>query len=107
MKILVKKKNITPEKAKVISTLLVSLVFMTIVLSLSSMYTSKLLKDAEQEYFDSVHTTLNSYSKIISLQLDDYIHTMQVFYMDRTFENPDLETHFLAPSTVAISKRYS
>ena len=86
-----KKKNITPEKAKVISTLLVSIVFMTIVLSLSSIYTSRMLKDAEEEYFESVHTSLESYSKIISLQLNDYIHSMQTFYEDKIFDNPEPE----------------
>jgi len=90
----VKKKNITPEKAKVISTLLVSIVFMTIVLSLSSIYTKRMLKDAENEYFDSVHTTLDSYTKIISLKLDDYIHSMQVFYTDKIFDNPDPQKIF-------------
>ena len=86
-----KKRNITPEKAKLISTLLLSLVFMTIVLSLSSIYTSRMLKDAEEEYFDSVHTSLDSYSKIISLQLNDYIHSMQVFYEDKIFDDPEPE----------------
>ena len=85
------KKNITPEKAKLISTLLVSIVFMTIVLSLSSIYTSRMLKDAEEEYFESVHTSLESYSKIISLQLNDYIHSMQTFYEDKIFDNPEPE----------------
>ena len=86
-----KKLVISPEKAKLISTLLVSIVFMTIVFSLSSMYTSRMLKNAEEEYFESIHTTLESYSKIISLQLNDYIHSMQVFYADRIFDNPEPE----------------
>ena len=89
-----KKKNITPEKAKVISTLLVSIVFMTIVLSLSSVYTSRMLKDAENEYFDSIDTTLDSYTKIISLKLNDYIHSLQVFYTDKIFDNPDSQKIF-------------
>ena len=89
-----KKKNITPEKAKLISTFLVSIVFMTIVLSLSSIYTSRMLKDAENEYFDSIHTTLDSYTKIISLKLNDYIHSLQVFYTDKIFDNPDSQKIF-------------
>ena len=86
-----KKKNISPEKAKLISTLLVSLVFMTIILSLSNVYTQKMLKDAEEEYFSSIHTTLEGYTKIISLQLKDYIHSLQVFYIDTTFDDPTPE----------------
>ena len=89
-----KKNNISPEKAKFISTLLVSVVFMTIVLSLSGMYTKKMLKNAEEEYFDSIHTTLDSYRKIISLQLNDYIHSMQIVYSDRIFEEPDTQKIF-------------
>ncbi len=86
-----KKKNISPETAKLISTLVVSLIFMTIVLSLSSIYTKKMLKDAENEYFNSIQTTMDGYTKIVSLQLVDYIHSMQTFYKDRTFDNPDTE----------------
>ena len=89
-----KKNNISPEKAKLISTLLVSVVFMTIVLSLSGMYTKKMLKNAEEEYFDSIHTTLDSYRKIISLQLNDYIHSMQIVYSDRIFDEPDIQKIF-------------
>lgn len=53
-----------------------------------------MLKNAEEEYFSSVHTTLESYTKIISLKLNDYIHTMQVFYTDRIFDNPDTASIF-------------
>ena len=45
-----------------------------------------MLKDAEDEYLSSIHTTIEGYTKIISLQLKDYIHSMQVFYMDKIFE---------------------
>ena len=90
--LVVKKSNISPEKAKLISTLLISIIFMFIVLSLSSIYTKKMLKDAEEEYFSSIHTTMEAYTKIISLQLNDYIHSMQVFYLDKTFDNPDPES---------------
>ena len=86
-----KKKNISPEKAKLISTLLISLVFMTIVLTLSSIYTSRMLKDAEDEYFENINIILDSYKKIISVQLNDYIHSMQVFYEDKVFDDPDFD----------------
>lgn len=89
-----KKNNISPEKAKFISTLLVYVVFMTIVLSLSSMYTKKMLKNAEEEYFSSIENTLQSYSKIISLQLNSYIHSMQIVYSDRIFDEPDTQKIF-------------
>ena len=82
-----KKKNISPEKAKLVSTLLVSIIFMTIVLSISRMYTKKMLQDAEDEYFYSLHTTLEGFTKIISLQLYDYIHSMQTFYIDKVFDD--------------------
>ena len=53
-----------------------------------------MLKDAENEYFDSIHTTLDSYTKIISLKLNDYIHSLQVFYTDKIFDNPDSQKIF-------------
>ena len=84
------KRNITPEKAKVISTLLVSIVFMTIVLSLSSMYTKKMLQDAEEEYFSSIHTTLEGFTRIISVQLNTYKYALDSYYVDEIIYKHDI-----------------
>ena len=89
-----KKNNISPEKAKLISTLLVSLIFLTIVLSLSSMYTKKLLKDAENDYFNSLQSTLDGFTRIVSLQLNGYIFSLQTFYEDKIFDDCDTEEIF-------------
>ena len=86
-----KKGNITPEKAKVISTLLVSIVFMSIILSLSRMYTKKMLKDAEDEYFNSIHTTLDGFSRIISVQLNNYKYALNSFYIDEIINKGSIE----------------
>ncbi len=86
-----KRKNITPEKAKVISTLLVSIVFMTIVLSISRMYTKRMLKDAEDEYFESIHTTLEGFTKIITVQLNNYKYALECFYVDEVMEACDIK----------------
>ena len=86
-----KRKNITPEKAKFISTLLISIVFMTIVLSLSSMYTKKMLKDAEEEYFNSIHTTLEGFTRIISIQLNTYKYALDSFYIDEIIYQHDVQ----------------
>lgn len=58
------------------------------------MYTKKMLKNAEEEYFSSIENTLQSYSKIISLQLNSYIHSMQIVYSDRIFDEPDTQKIF-------------
>ena len=86
-----KRKNITPEKAKVISTLLVSIVFMTIVLSISRMYTKRMLKNAEDEYFESIHTTLEGFTKIITVQLNNYKYALECFYVDEVMEACDIK----------------
>lgn len=85
-----KKINISPEKAKLISTLLLSIVFMSIVLSLSSIYTKKMLKDAEDDYFNSIHTTLDGFARIISLQLNNYKYALNSFYIDEVLEDRDI-----------------
>ncbi len=85
-----KRKNITPEKAKVISTLLVSIVFMIIMLSLSRMYTKRMLKNAEDEYFESIHTTLEGFTKIITVQLNNYKYALECFYVDEVMEGYDI-----------------
>ena len=86
-----KRKNITPEKAKIISTILVSIFFMSIVLSLSSMYTKKMLKDAEDEYLNSIHTTLDGFSRIISVQLNSYKYALDSYYVDEIIYQHDVK----------------
>ncbi len=86
-----KKKNISPEKAKLISTFLISIIFMAIVLSISRMHTQKLLKDAEQEYFSNLNTSLDGFTKIINIQLDNYINNLKTFYIDEVFSSCNTE----------------
>ena len=85
-----KRHNITPERAKFISTFLVSLVFMSIILSFSHIYTKKMLKDAEDEYFSSINTTLDGFSRIISIQLNNYKYALNSFYVDEIVETGDV-----------------
>ncbi len=89
-----KKKNISPEKAKFISTLLVSLIFLVIVLSLSRMYTKKQLKEAENEYFYGLHTSLDGITRIINIQLDSYIKNLKTFFIDEIIEDCNTEEIF-------------
>ena len=83
------KKDISPEKAKFISTLLISIIFMTIILSLSRMYTKKMLKEAEEDYFNSINTMMDGFTRIVSIQLHGYIFSLQTFYNDKVFDNCD------------------
>ncbi len=89
-----KKNNISPEKAKLISTLLVSIIFLVIVLSLSRMYTKKQLKQAENEYFYGLHTSLDGYTRIINIQLDSYIKNLKTFFIDEIIQNCNTEEIF-------------
>lgn len=86
---LMTKKDISPEKAKFISTLLISIIFMTIILSLSRMYTKKLLKEAEEDYFNSINTMMDGFTRIVSIQLHGYIFSLQTFYDDKVFDKCD------------------
>ncbi len=86
-----KKKNISPENAKIISTLLVASVFMIIVLTLSSLFTSRALKEAEAQYFESLEKTIEGYQKIVSLQLESYRSSLHAFYVDEFFNDGDKE----------------
>ena len=88
---LVKKKNISPEKAKLISTLLVASVFMIIVLTISSIFTNHALKQAEAQYFESLEKTIEGYQKLVSLQLDSYRSSLHAFYVDEFFIDQDKE----------------
>ncbi|MCR4736517.1 MAG: GGDEF domain-containing protein [Treponema sp.] len=89
-----KKFNISLEKAKIISTILVSIIFMSIVLSISGLYTKKMLKKAENEYFNALQTTVNGFSRIISIKLQDYINSLYAFYVDEIFKDADVNTIF-------------
>ncbi len=77
-----KKHNISPEKAKLISTLLVSIIFMAIVLSISNLYTKRLLNNAKDEYFENIQIMMDGFERIISLQLNAYTNYLNAYYMD-------------------------
>lgn len=85
------KQSISPEKAKLFSTLLVASLFMITVLTLSSLFTSHSLKRAEQQYFESLEKTIEGYQKIVSLQLTSYRNALHAFYVDEYFYNDDKE----------------
>ncbi len=86
-----KKKNISPEKAKLISTLLVSFTFMTIVLSMTGLYTKRMLDNAKSDYFESLNTTLNGFEKIVSLQLNAYKNFLHAYEIDIERSVPDYD----------------
>ena len=54
------------------------------------MYTKKMLKDAEDEYFSSINTTLDGFSRIISIQLNNYKYALNSFYVDEIVETGDV-----------------
>lgn len=85
------KKSISPEKAKIISTLLVASVFMLIVLTLSSLFTNHFLKKAESQYFESLEKTIEGYQEIVSLQLASYRSSLHAFYADEFFNEGNKE----------------
>ena len=88
------KKNISPEHAKLISTLLVSIIFMAAVLTISNMYTKKMLRDAESDYFNSLHSTLDGFTRMVSIQLNGYIFSLQTFYNDHVFNKCNTDEIF-------------
>ena len=91
-----KKKNISPEKAKLISTLLVSFTFMAIVLTISSLYTRRMLDNAKADYFATIETTLEGFEKIVSLQLHEYKNYLRAYQIDieRSVKNYDPQKIF-------------
>ena len=86
-----KKKNITPEKAKLISTLFVSIIFMSFVLFISSIYTQRMLDKAKEDYFNSIRTTLDGFSRIVSIQLNSYKNYLDAYYKDLIRSVPDYD----------------
>ena len=53
---------------------------------MSSMFTKKMLKDAEEDYFATLHSTLDGFTRMVSIQLNGYIFSLQTFYQDKIFE---------------------
>ena len=77
-----KKANISPEKAKLISTLLVSIFFLCIVLSITNIYTKKMLDNAKEDYFESIETSLDGFETIVRLQLNEYKNYLRAYQID-------------------------
>ena len=69
---------------------------MTIVLSISSMYTKRMLNEAKEDYFNSVKTTLDGFERIVSLQLNAYTNYLNAYYidLDKMVPNHEPETIF-------------
>ncbi len=67
---------------------------MAIVLSISGMYTKRMLKDAETDYFNSLHSTLDGFTRIVSIQLNGYIYSLQTFFNDHVFIECNTEEIF-------------
>ena len=67
---------------------------MAIVLSISGMYTKRMLKDAETDYFNSLHSTLDGFTRIVSIQLNGYIFSLQTFFNDHVFIECNTEEIF-------------
>ncbi len=58
------------------------------------MYTKKMLRNAEEEYFNSLHTTLEGFTKIVSIQLYDYKNSLESFHIRHIFKDYNTETIF-------------
>jgi EAL domain-containing protein (putative c-di-GMP-specific phosphodiesterase class I)/GGDEF domain-containing protein len=86
-----KKKVLSPEKAKIISTLLVSIIFLFIVLSMTRLYTNRMIEKAKEDYFESVNTTLDAFERIVSLQLNSYKSILNAYYRDILINTPDYD----------------
>ena len=89
-----KRKSISPEKAKFISSLLVTITFMVIALIASGLYTKRMLERARNQYFESLTTSTQGFAKIISTQLTDYKDILSTFYLDYVFSSEDTKQIF-------------
>ena len=77
-----KKKVLSPEKAKIISSLLVSMIFLFIVLSMTRLYTNRMIEKAQSDYFNTIKTTMDGFEKVVSLQLNSYRNFLDAYYKD-------------------------
>lgn len=104
-----RKKSVSPETIKTISTLFVAVIFMIIVLPLSSIYTKHMLKNAENKYFDNMETILDGYSSIVTLQLQNYKNSLDAFYVKHIFETEDENeiTNFLVTYKYKMNKEFT
>ncbi len=99
-----KRKIISPETAKLISTLIVSTIFMVIILSISNMYTDRILEDAKEDYYNSVQSTLNGFSKVISTQINAYKNYLRIYFLDRKIQSYNDEEVFQYLQEIDYSK---
>ena len=84
-----KKRTYSPETVKTLSTLSVALIFMIIVLYISGIFTKRMLKNAEDEYFANMQTILDGYASIVSVQLKNYVESLEAFRIAEYFDSED------------------
>ena len=110
-----KRKSISPEKAKFISSLLVTITFMVITLIASGFYTKRMLERARNQYFESLNLSTQGFAKILSTELTDYKDILSTFYLDYVFASEDTNQIFdflknqrgeFSPLAVVIPARY-
>ena len=99
-----KKKVLSPEKAKIISSLLVSMIFLFIVLSMTRLYTNSMIEEAQSDYFNTIKTTMDGFEKVVSLQLNSYRNFLDAYYKDILLTIPDYDINSISKTLVEYSE---
>ena len=99
-----KKKVLSPEKAKTISSLLVSMIFLFIVLSMTRLYTNSMIEKAQSDYFNTIKTTMDGFEKVVSLQLNSYRNFLDAYYKDILLTIPDYDINSISKTLVEYSE---
>ncbi|MCR4580632.1 MAG: GGDEF domain-containing protein [Treponema sp.] len=73
-------KQISQNKVKFFSTLLVGTISLVLVLGLSNFFTERALKNAEKNYLESCNQTLQGYSQSINWYLENYHTSLNSIY---------------------------
>ncbi len=83
------KSRISPNKAKFISTFIVSTIVLIIVFVLTGIIMDRALKTEKSRYIESCNNVLDGYSAVVHVFLENYHSSLSTIYNESIFEGED------------------
>lgn len=81
-----KKNSINPNKAKLISSLLIAILFTTLIISLCSAILRSTLEQSHEQYLESCSHVADGYAQTVNTYLDNYVKILGCYYIPDQYE---------------------
>lgn len=101
---MIHKRQISPNNAKIISSVLIAIPIISIMLSLCSSLIKSTLRESRKEYVEHYSNVTQSYKKAVNIYLENYITAIDAYYVEEHY-NSDKNIHDFLISSINIRER--